>query len=87
MLLGPTPFQCTLKLLNPNETMLSVNKALLQQSVAYNLIIMGPLKKAVVERNCKAIQTEVKSNKKEKGPLQWCATRKLIALTAVNDSL
>lgn len=45
MLLGLTPFQCTLKLLNPNETMLSVNKALLQQSVAYNLSIMALLKK------------------------------------------
>lgn len=47
----------------------------------------GSPKKAVVERNCEAIQTEVKSNKKEKGPLQWCATNKFIALTAVSDSL
>lgn len=44
-MLGLTPFQCILKLLNLNETMLSVNKALLQQSVAYNLSIMAPLKK------------------------------------------
>lgn len=87
MSLGLTPFQCILKLLNLNEMMLSVNKALLQQSVAYNLSIMAPLKKLWWKGTAKQFKQKQNQIKKKRDHCSGALPKKFIALTAVNDSL